>query len=435
MQHTLFSSKEIPQTAGVYLFKDSDNTIIYIGKAKNLAKRVQSYNTDRHIDWKIKYILKKTKKIEWIETKNEQKALVLEADLISTHKPPCNRLLTSKTPFTYIIFKENSNQEKEVILSRFYDKKKDFIIGPFVSRQEAYKLYTHIMTLFNLKKCGQKISQGCLHYHLSLCAGSCLTSFDKESYNKRYFFAISAIKRKSTFLKDITKEIKEAEKKTDVTSLEKLYSYRENYNLIEEYIKKISHRPETEVENTLSSLNQKDDIFIKGMQELESLLNHKKPILTVDCMDISHIQGNALSGAIVRFVKGKYRQEESYAYPLQIKRNDDYKNLLLLVKMHYEKNDYPDLLLIDGGKGQLQTIKTSLKKREIICIALTKKEECLFGDNLPPEGILISPKTAFGKLLITLRNATHNTAIQLHKKLRLNIFFGKQRKSTKKTKV
>lgn len=419
-------NKNFPSTSGVYFFKNKDNIILYIGKAKNLERRILSYNTDRQVDWKIKYLLKKTYAIDYIETKSEKEALLLEADLISRHKPLCNKLLTSETPFYYIIFKEDKEKIKEIIVSRYCYQKKYFILGPFLRRYEAYTLWQHITDLFNLKKCNKKVKNGCLHFHLGLCSGSCLENFDNTDYEKRYFLAIQAIKKEKKFIKTIENKIKISEKKFDIENIEKLYNYKENYETILSYLKKIGENDDNSIEKKITFLENEEILIKEGLLELKKRAKINKNIITIDCIDISHFQGNALSGAIIRFIEGKYLQSDSKAYSLKIKRNDDYKNLLLLLKKHYNNiHSYPDLLLIDGGKGQLGTVLQYFKENNIsvFSLALAKKEEKLFGLNLPEEGLLITPQTNYGKILIKLRNTTHNAAIELHKKIRMKNFF------------
>ena len=147
--------------------------------------------------------------------------------------------------------------------------------------------------------------------------------------------------------------------------------------------------------------------------ELKDLLSLKITPSVIDCIDISHFQGHATTGACIRFIDGKYDTIYSKSYALPFNQNNDYENLQLLVKSHYQYTPYPDILLIDGGKGQLHTIEKL--HLPISLLSLAKKEETLFTQN-HPQGIKITAQNPYGKLLLALRNTTHNAAIRLHRK-------------------
>jgi len=402
----------VPQLPGVYIFKDIFNAILYIGKAKNLYKRIRSYKTDRQVDWKLNSLLKQSISLEWIVVASEKDALLLEADLISEQKPVFNKLLTMDNPFSYIVFFKKNNIST-IEITRYYSEKLDLIIGPFLVKKEAIELYEYILYFFNLFSCKKKIQHGCLNYHIGKCAGSCKEDFDIVSYNKRYTLAKSALKNEDIFFNLIDVEINKAKKNFNFTELEKLISYKLNYSQLCYQLDKNKNNSNS-VDSILLNVVLENEIIEKALIQLKELLNLNDLPNIIDCIDISHFQGHVVTGACVRFINGKYSIKESKSYKLLLNENNDYKNLILLVKNHYNNDiKYPNLLLIDGGKGQLSAI-TRLKL-PIKLIALAKKLETLFTVD-SPYGIAITAQQPFGKLLISLRNATHNAAIRMHRK-------------------
>jgi excinuclease ABC subunit C len=411
-----FGSYLFPKTAGVYIFKDEYNTILYIGKAKNIHKRILSYQTDKQIDWKIDALLKKSHHIDWILTENEQQALLLEAQLISEQKPLFNKLLTSSTPFIYIVLKKDKNKIPKIEITRYHSLKSDFIIGPFLVKKEAVKLYEYIMSFFNLYHCNKKIPHGCLHFHIKKCSGSCKPDFDEAAYLKRYNLAKIALKDQKGFFALLEKEIKKAMTEFDLENLETLLHYKEQYLDIIAILDKQKDEKQAEtIDVALIDIAFEEALFTKALTQLQSLLHLETLPHVIDCIDISHFQGHAVTGACVRFIEGKYRRDQSHVYKLPLEENNDYQNLKLLLQMHYKTlNNKPDILLIDGGKGQLSTVQHL--HLNIPLLALAKKEERLFTET-DLEGMIISGKEPFGRLLLSLRNATHNAAIRLHKRL------------------
>jgi excinuclease ABC subunit C len=407
------SSYVLPKLPGVYIFKDIYNNILYIGKAKNLHNRIISYKTDRQIDWKLHSLLQQSNSVEWIIAETEKQALLLEADLISEQKPLFNKLLTADNPFSYIVFRKKDSQSM-IEVTRYYSNKYELIIGPFLVKKEAVELYEYILYFFNLFICKKKIKHGCLNYHIGKCAGWCKEDFDSAGYEKRYALAKSALKSEESFIKLLDVEIKKAKKKFNFSELEKLITYKLQYCQLCYQLEKNKKNIDT-VDSILLNIILEEVVLHKALLQLQEILHLTKTPKIIDCVDISHFQGHSVTGACVRFIEGKYSKEYSKSYKLPLDENNDYKNLIFLVANHYKQiTDYPDILLIDGGKGQLSSILAL--NLPITLIALAKKIETLFTP-YAPEGLVLTPQEPYGKLLIALRNATHNAAIRLHRKI------------------
>lgn len=422
MKNQLFQMTP-PSTPGVYFFKSHLQEILYIGKAKNLHKRIFSYNTDKQIDWKIVYLLEKSTEISWIETNTEKEALIIEAELISIHKPIFNKLLTSDTPFYYIAFSDaDIHHLPSITVSRI--KKNDSILqmGPFLTKKEAMNLYYFILESFQLFKCKKKIPHGCLNFHIGKCCGICKESFNPTIYKQNFNTALQTIKNPDIIIKKIEKELKLKKKTLDLDNIEKLSKTIDTINSLSLKIHaSLSHSNDFQhqLQKTIANIDTKNIEIIEGLNSIKNLLHIKninKNTIIIDCIDVSHLQGFAASGACIRYTNGIFDQKNSQAYALH-NTNNDYENLALIITYHYLHNNtpLPDILLIDGGIGQLNTIQNRFDL-PIHYIALAKKEETLFMSSTHTKKLDIH--TPMGKLLISLRNMTHSTALLMHRRLR-----------------
>ena len=124
-------NKSLPRAPGIYLFKDSTGTVIYIGKAKSIKSRVSSYFTKHDTDWKIKGLLAEQKDIDYILTKNETEALLLEAQLIRDHKPKYNVVLKDGQPYLYILFTKEKISRIKLVRNK---KECGRYFGPFLEK-------------------------------------------------------------------------------------------------------------------------------------------------------------------------------------------------------------------------------------------------------------------------------------------------------------
>jgi excinuclease ABC subunit C len=172
----------IPTRPGVYFFKNAVGEILYIGKAKNLRSRIRSYFRKSTYDWKVESLIAEYALIDFVETVSDMEALLLEATLIKEHKPKFNVLLKTGNPFVYILFTSQPIPEMKLARNK---KEKGIYYGPFVSKKEARSVFDFLRRTLRLHICNQCIDGGCLDYHLGVCAGRCLGSFDVNEYKTR----------------------------------------------------------------------------------------------------------------------------------------------------------------------------------------------------------------------------------------------------------
>jgi excinuclease ABC subunit C len=406
--------KSIPHLTGVYLFKDAQGVIIYIGKAKDLHHRVSSYFQKYKTDWKINQLIDEYADIDYILTPTETESLLLEAELVQKYKPKFNVLLKEGQPFLYILFIPSEIPTIELVRNK---KKKGTYFGPFLQKTPARKTYSFLMHTFRLNLCNKKIELGCLDYHIGNCAGNCKSNFDVADYCFRISLAKEALKNNQDgFIHNIKEQMRSYIAEFAFEKAQRLNEYLQNVDIIFNTL------------NTHFSSNKfATDIFVASTPrpyapeinptintELQNFFGFATPIRTIDCFDISHFQSSFLVGSCVRFTDGQ--PEKSYFRHFKIKtltEQNDYAALQEIIQRRYKnKTDLPDLIVIDGGKGQLSAAYAVLPDAPIVSLA--KREETIFGPQFP-EGIRLDIHSNVGKLLIALRDYAHHFAISFHR--------------------
>ncbi len=394
----------------MYIFKDHLNVPIYIGKAKSLKKRVGSYFNINHKDWKADFLLEEINDVDYIITKNETEALLLEANLIQKYQPKFNVLLRNGQPFIYILVSKSNLPQLKLVRNK---KEKGIYFGPFLYKGQARSIYNFLISNLQLKICNKTIANGCLQFHLGKCAGSCKEDFNKEAYLFRLQLAQDILNGKSqTLIDQILEQIKKYNTSLDFEQSQKLNHILENLHHITQIIK-LRFNPTYytgDINNALSNQQQPHAIGAK----LTALLNLKFEPKTIDCFDISHFQSQSIVGSCIRFVNGIPDKNNFRRFKIKtLQTQDDYAALGEIVQRRYKNpTDIPDLVLIDGGKGQLNCIQKLFPYVPILSLA--KKDEILFSSTYT-DGKKIDLTTDEGRMLIALRDYAHHFAITYHR--------------------
>lgn len=408
--------KTLPKLPGIYVFKGADNQIIYVGKAKSIVKRVSQYFARQHIDWKVQELIKEHTTIEHIITNSETEALLLEAQLIKKFKPKYNVLLKSGNPFAYILITESDLPTIKVVLNK---KSKGVYFGPFLGKQKVRRVFEYLMRIFKLKICSGKVQNGCLDFHLGRCAGNCTEIFNKSEYLTRLQVAQNLLEGNFEASQELLKEsIKLHNKKFEFEKSKHLTEYLENLSMIFESLKtRFSEtKYKTDVNIITTDLKYKVENPLLALQDLQFLLNLPKKPKSIDCFDISHFQSSYLVGSCVRFTHGIPDKNNFRRFKIKtLDTQNDYAALQEIVTRRYRNpSNLPDVILIDGGKGQLNAIKDLFA---VPILSLAKREETVYFEGCP-NGYKLDIQTPLGQLLIALRDYTHHFAISYHKLLR-----------------
>jgi len=399
--------KLIPKLPGVYFFKDINNAILYIGKAKNLKNRITSYFSS-HED-KVVELLKQAVDIEIITTNYEIEALFLEAKLIQQHQPPFNILLKSGNPYIYIFISEEKTPTISAV--RVKQKKGDYF-GPFLTKKDALGVITYLKKTFQLNVCNKKIETGCLQYHIDICSGSCKSDFDENFYKLRLDIARQILqnKHKDAFIM-LAEKIKVSNQSLNFERSQHLAKYQEHLSITIQTLQTLKKTKFTNIQQINKIVTSNIDL----LSDLKKRLHLKNIPYTIDCFDISHMQSQSIVGSCIRFLDGRPDKKNFRHFGIKsLVQQNDYAALAEIVTRRYKKiEDYPDLIIIDGGKGQLNATKNFAGPSEIISLA--KREETIFSASNDLE-IKLDIKKASDRLVLEIRDYAHHFAVSYHRK-------------------
>jgi excinuclease ABC subunit C len=406
----------LPALPGVYIFKDIHNAVIYIGKARSLKTRVRSYfKKTFSLDPRIETLRDDINQIEYIPTKNETEALLLEAELVKNFQPKYNILLKDGQPLLYLVITNDLLPEFKIVRNKNIQ---GTYFGPFIKKIPVRKIHSFLSKTFRLKLCNKKIAHGCLQYHMGNCVGACKADFDREEY----FFRLELVKKilagnYEQFSASLENKIKEYNKQLAFEKSHKLHQYIENLDHI---IQTVKLHFSVQKYAPFIELATLQDSFIPDAATagtIKNFLGLERDAHVIDCFDISHTQGQHMVGSCVRFhdgipIKNKFRRFKIKTLDQQ----NDYAALAEIVSRRYKRKiDYPDLMIIDGGKGQLHAIEQL--NFPIECASIAKREERVFSKKYP-QGKLLDIHSDIGKLIIRLRDYAHHFAISYHRKKR-----------------
>lgn len=428
MNYKIFNYKKIiigiPSLPGVYIMRDEIGDIIYIGKAKNLKNRILSY-LNNNLNLKTTSLITTVKKIDYILCVSERESLILERELINKTKPYFNFVWKDDKSYPYIKFSKNEDFPR-LVLTRSKKKDDSLYFGPYHKVFYVKKFVRWLVNFFKIRKCNiniaEKISLNknennlCIYYQTKMCYGPCGGKITSKDYKLK-------IKNVILFLNGKTKKI---EKNFNI------YMKHLNKNMEYEKMKEIRdmvYAFKSMSEKIIISEINKIDInkFIKNtnaINELKNILNLKLEPTIIEGFDISNTYGENSVASMVRFQNGIADKKQYRRFKIKFIGINDvasigeviFRRYLHLVK---KKEKLPNLILVDGGRGQLLYATNSLISIgiEIPIIAIAKKKEKIFLQNIDKEIILNRNSEAL-KLLQSIRDEAHRFAINYHKKLR-----------------
>ena len=540
----------ISNKPGIYQYLNSKNEIIYIGKAKNLKKRISSYKNTSSLSNRIQRMVYQINSIETITTKTEVEAFLLESNLIKKNKPKFNIVLRDDKSLPYILI-TTKNKWPQILKHRGKQKKIGIYFGPYSSAGVVDKTINSLQRAFLIRSCSDSYfkarTRPCLLHQIKKCSAPCVKKIKEKNYldlsNQTILFLKGKNKKiqsnlnyemenysskkfyeKAASLRDRIKALNQIQEKqsinissigdADIISIKKknykaciqIFYFREGQNLGGRYYFP-SHEENEKEENILQSfigqyysdkivtklilinkkvsersllinaLNKKSsykitiEIPLKGqkkiivkdaeknaekeldrkfdeqknniffLQKIKIAFKLKKIPKTIEIYDISHISGEFAVGAMVSFnkdgfiknnyrkfnIKGKFKRKDV------ISKGDDYSMIYEVVNRRLKKSSktisFPDLMIIDGGKGHFNTALNALKncklekKIELASIAKGEKRnegnETFYVKENKKIKFKTNDKTLF--FLQRLRDEAHRFAITSHKTRRSKI--------------
>lgn len=375
--------KNLPKTPGVYFHKDAAGAIIYVGKAAVLRNRVRQYfQSSRVRDPKTDALVGEIADTDWMEVDSEIEALFLEAEMIRRYMPRYNILLRDDKAMSYIRIDYDAEYPTVSTTRRPLDDGARYF-GPYFSLggvRQALKLLRRIFPYATRRIAGQK--RATLHYHLGLDPGleEGRTSLADYRANLRKLMAVIEGKRTGV-IKEVEREMNRAARAKD-------------YELAARLRNQLFALQNLEKQVIFSDKEFLDISKDHALGELVQLLGLDKPPRRIEGYDISHMQGTNVVASMVVFTNGASDKGAYRKFKMSRQHNNDFFNMHETVRRRLgEKNvkawGMPDLLLIDGGKGQLDAAtrardellalsavsKTQVKLKSIPMIGLAKREE------------------------------------------------------------
>jgi len=429
--------RKLPYSSGVYFFKNKNGEIIYIGKANSLHNRVSSYfNKSSNLALKIKKMVEEINDIEYISTSSEIEAIVLERKMIKKNNPYYNTQLKDDKSFPFIristeldypqiLFCRKNKREKK--------KEESIYFGPFVDSEATRIVIKAMRQIFKIRGCKKKKLRKediCLDYQIGLCSAPCAKLQEKKEYRKMVREVCLFLSgRQKKLVRDLYREMKNLSIQLD---FEKAAKVRDKIKSIETIIKGqeinlFNYGKENNY--ILTKIDEKEKMEIEmGQQailDLQQKLNLKKPPKIIEAFDISNIQGKLSVGSMIVFSNGLPKKKEYRRYRIKtVHQADDYAMLQEVIRRRYkrlisESGNMPDLILIDGGKGQLSAVSKIIKwlNLDLPTISIAKKEEEIFKPD-SNQSIKLSPHSKAFFLIQRVRDEAHRFAITYHRKIR-----------------
>jgi excinuclease ABC subunit C len=541
----LFGAKlrALPAKPGVYLFKDKEGKVIYVGKAANLNSRVRSYfGALSNLPFKTQRLVPKIRDFEFVVTDSEQEALILECNTIKRYTPRYNVRLKDNKTFPYLKIDINEDWPG-VYITRRIQKDGARYFGPFASAGSVRKTLRLIKKIFPFRSCSKRIEgkdkRPCLDYYICRCLGPCVGAVEKQEYhdvinqvilflqgkqelilrelNAKMEAAAQQLQfERAALLRDQIKAIEEViegqriaitlQGEKDVIGLARnerqayveLFSIRNNKltgqdhfimegtrdespgqimtSFVKQYYASASYVPplillqhpvdepavlsewlgqqrggrvklqvpqrgakkklvDTVAENAAQGLElaQTKDVKVEtmssGLQELKNQLHLPKMPLRIECYDVSNIQGALAVSSMVILEEGWPKPAHYRRFRIKtVAGADDYAMIQETLRRRFKRGlagtgtwaTTPDLVLIDGGRGQLNAaleVRRELGLDSIPVVSLAKENEEVFvpGD---PQPVRIAKDSPALHILQRARDEAHRFAISYHKKLR-----------------
>jgi excinuclease ABC subunit C len=522
----------LPHNPGVYMYYDKEDKILYVGKAKNLKKRVQSYFTKNHDNYKTSVLVKKIVSIKHVVVKTESEALLLENNFIKKLQPRYNILLKDDKTYPWICVKKENFPRVFPTRKRINDGSEYF--GPYTSFKTLNTLIDLIKELYPLRTCSFDLSDNniennkykvCLEYHIGNCKGACEGLETKKSYQENIlaireilkgnfkenlisfykqmqdfaanmeFEAAQKIKNKIEILENYqakstvlnpkighvdvfsivsdegmayvnfleisngaivrahTLEIKKKLEETDEELLEiAIFEFQNRFRLTaKEIIVPFAVNVSNNVKITIPKLGDKKEVLLLSernakyyrLEQLKQIKivdpdRHTNRIMAqmqkdlrlsveprhIECFDNSNIQGTNPVSACVVFKDGKPSKKDYRHFNIKtVEGPNDFASMEEVVYRRYkrlldENQSLPQLIIIDGGKGQLSSALKSIDdlglRGKIAIIGIAKRLEELFYPN-DPVPLYLDKKSETLKIIQQLRNEAHRFGITHHR--------------------
>jgi excinuclease ABC subunit C len=383
--------KDFPASPGVYLMKDAEGRVLYIGKAKSLRDRVASYfqpgaDLLQSRGPKIVEMVEKVTEITYLECDNEVDSILQEARLIKDIQPPYNSRQTDDKTFPYLEI-TTSEDFPGVYVTRTPRPRGSKLYGPFLSAADLRRVVQVLQRVFKFRTCTLEIAEAderrrffrpCILYDIKQCTAPCGDRISPEAYRQdikrlRQFLESKRV----VVLRQMEREMKEH---ADQKHYEQAARLRDEIQALQS----LDDRGEVD-EHVQPELFTVDPAA--GLEQLSQILDTRSSIRTIEGVDIAHIMGQEAVGGLVCFIDGRPFKKGYRKFRIkQVEGIDDYAMIQEVLSRRYRhagehEELFPDVILIDGGLGQLHAAQEVFDKMPFtppMVISLAKKEELIY---------------------------------------------------------
>ena len=417
--------KNIPKSSGCYLFKDKKGQIIYVGKAKHLPNRVKSYFSNKNHTSKTKLLVENVSDVDFLTTLDENSALVLENDLIKTHNPKFNiKLKDDRSKKWYLTLTDDNFPRLEVKNDTNLDSE-PLIEVP--SSSLCHEMYDLLHDIFNLRSCSYELTpeniennkfKVCLESHMGRCDAPCVSNINKFIYRE----VITELKQVVLFNFDqlrgkLTRKMNVFSKNME---FEKANTIKFRLNALDKYEKCVE--------------SARIGGYLVIADEFKTTFGLQNTPIDIEMYDNSHTAGDCQVSALVRYTNGRKNTSEYRKFNIKtVEGPDDYASFDEVLRRRFtrllkERGKLPDMVIIDGGKGQLGVAKRVFEE----LLLLNKVDLLSIGKNSSHKSDTIHfcdgnsvkfENSKFFNLLGIIQDEVHRFVITFHRKKRAKTMF------------
>lgn len=424
----LDKARTLPKTPGVYLMKDDKGRVIYVGKSACLRDRVCSYFLpSTQLEFKKAGLLDHVVDFDILHTDSEVEALLAENRLIKDLHPRYNARLVDDKTYPYLMV-TTDDEFPGVYITREPRSKGVKLYGPFTNVSQLKEAITHLQKAFKFRTCHLEISEAdekrrffrpCLLYAIHQCTAPCAAKIPRDAYAEDIRNLTRFLDgNRASVLKDLEKQMNEA---ASNLHFERAARLRDEIKALQALGKRASKGTEQFWQPEAFVSNPRE-----GVAHLQDALALAEPPRIIEGIDIAHLQGGEMVGSLVCFIDGVPFKDGYRRYRIKHGQgNNDFLSIQEVVSRRYreagQNNElYPDLILIDGGVGQLNAamdVFKTMDHKPPQVISLAKQEELIhvFG---APEALRLKRNNLGLKLLQYVRDEAHRFAQSYHHILR-----------------
>ncbi|MES2204939.1 MAG: excinuclease ABC subunit UvrC [Pseudomonadota bacterium] len=376
--------KNMTTLPGVYQMFDVNQTLLYVGKAKNLKKRLASYFNASEKSNKTRAMIEQVVDIKTTITKSESEALLLECNLIKEHHPKYNILMRDDKTYPYILLSKHAYPRLESF--RGIRNKNSEFYGPFPNASAVRQTLKLIQKIFKLRNCRDSFfklrTRPCLQHQIGRCSAPCVKKISELDYQ-------ADVNQVRLLLQGKSEEVLHAlATKMDMAAQKMEYEQAAFYRDRIANVRHIQSLQSLDLESAYSDVfesivSAKKKYFIQS-ESLRDILSLDEIPQRIECFDISHMQGEAIVGSCVVFNhEGALKQDYRRFTINDITPGDDYAAMRQVLQRRYERrieeeSVLPDLIIIDGGWGQVniaREVLQTLNCHEPVLIGISKGPE------------------------------------------------------------